>query len=55
MLARENFEGPHVWNNGARDWRNRRDTWNYGLRVAPVALGLPVARLSRWKTFRAFC
>jgi hypothetical protein len=31
-----------------RDGRERRDTRNKGLRVAPVALGLPVARLSRW-------
>jgi len=31
-----------------RDGRERRDTRNKGLRVAPVALGLPVACLSRW-------
>jgi hypothetical protein len=50
MLARENFDGLRVWNNGTRDWRDRRDTRNYGLRVALVALGLPVTRLSRWRT-----
>ena len=29
----------------ARDWRERRGTRNQGLRVAPVALGVPAARL----------
>jgi hypothetical protein len=45
MLAREKFEGLHAWNNGARDWRDRRDTRNHGLGVAPVARGLPVRAL----------
>jgi hypothetical protein len=31
-----------------RDGRERRDTRNKGLHVAPVALGLPLAHLSRW-------
>ena len=34
-----------------QDWRERRDTRNYGLRFAPVALDLPVARLGCWPTF----
>ena len=28
-----------------RDWRERRDTWNQGLRVSPIALDVPVLRL----------
>jgi hypothetical protein len=31
-----------------RDGREKRDTRNKGLRVAPLALGLPIAGFSRW-------
>ena len=36
-----------------RDWREKRDTWNQGLRVSPVALDVPVARLRALADF--FC
>jgi hypothetical protein len=35
----------------ARGWWERRGTRNQGLRVAPVALGLPAARLSALADF----
>ena len=35
----------------ARDWRERRDTWNQGLRVSPIALDVPVSRLKTLTDF----
>ena len=52
ISAQERFDDPHVRDNRMRDWQERLDTRNQGL---PVTLGQPVARLSRWRTFSAFC
>jgi hypothetical protein len=52
MVARENFDGPPVWNHrrsfsqdnrtSPRNWQKWRDTRNQGLHVVPVALGVLV-------------
>ncbi len=55
ISAQQIFEALHGWNNRMQDRRGRRDTRNQGLHVAPVVLGLPVARLSRWRTFSVSC
>ncbi len=52
------FPGLHVWDTpriAERDTRDWRDTRNQGLRVAFVALGVPVARLRGWRTVSASC
>jgi hypothetical protein len=55
ISAQQIFEALHGWNNRMQDRRGRRGTRNQGLHVAPVVLGLPVARLSRWRTFSVSC
>jgi len=49
ISAQQIFEALHGWDSRMRDQRERRDTRNQGLRVVPVA------RLSRCRTFSASC